>query len=281
MKRTRVVGLCVVAACAFGGIVLVSSASAAEIGECAAFTKGNYTESNCATVSESKGEPNHKGDFEFEPADSCYELAKHGSFTESACETVAEKRGQPDHKGDYESTASPTFTISAGPSELVTPGFGAFKCSALHGTGAVLGGTSTTEQYSYTGCETDSEKCGNTANEGEIETFPLVGSLEEPSKGLAATVLTGEASHGGYVAQFTCFYSQERLSGSVGGHDTSVNTMSSSSTFTFEKGFEQNLEAEFATSNEFNPDETEGPFAFEAHGVWTLRTSVPQEFHVN
>jgi hypothetical protein len=281
MKRIRVAGLCVGVVCALIAVAGVSSASAAEFGQCVSMKRGNYTESNCATVAEKAGVPDHKGTYEFEPADTCYETSG-GNYTESDCKTVAEKRGKPDHKGTFESTASPTFGTTSGPMEWTTPGFGTFTCKASTGTGAITSGTKVTQEIVLSGCESFAEKCQNTATEGEIVSNPLGGALTEPSAGQAATVLAAAPGYGGYLFNYACTgLAIIRAGGSVGGEDTRVNTESSSSTFTFVTGFDQDLENEYSASPEFGPSETEGPFATELHGVMTLTTSAPGMIHVN
>jgi hypothetical protein len=281
MNRVKTAGLCVVVACALVAVAGVSSASAAEFGQCVSMKRGNYTESNCATVAEKAGVPDHKGTFEFEAADTCYETTG-GNFTESECKTVAEKKGTPDHKGSFESTASPTFGTSSGPTEWTTPGFGAYACKSSTGTGAITSGTTVTQQIVLHGCESFAEKCQNTATEGEIVSNPLVGALTEPSAGQAATVLTAAPGYGGYLFNYSCVgLAFIRTGGSVGGHNTPVNTEASSSTFTFETRFDQDLENEYSASPEFGPSETEGPFPTEAHGVMTIKTSAPGMTHLD
>lgn len=279
MKRIRILGLCLMAACAFAAVSVASSASAAEFGQCVSFKKGNYTESGCKTVAEKKGKPDHKGSFEFEPADSCY-AQKKGNFTESGCKTVAEKKGKPDHKGSFESTPSPTYTTESGPAELVTPGFGAIQCKASTGSGAIISGTQTTTQTSFTGCETDGQKCQNTATEGNIVTFPLTGTLTEPATGVAETVL--KPTSGSYLAEFGCTgVAVIRTGGSVGGKNLPVDTTGTTTTFDFEAGVEQHLETEFSASPAFEPAETLGPFPSEQKGVFTLTGTPAEMIHVN
>jgi len=279
MKRIRILGLCLVIACAFGAVSVASSASAAEFGQCVAKKKSKYTESGCKTVAEKKGKPDGKGGFEFEPADSCY-AQKKGNFTESGCKTVAEKKGKPDHKGSFESAPSPAYTTSSGPAELITPGFGAVKCSASSGGGLIESGTKTSTQTSFTGCESSGQKCQNTATEGNIVTFPLSGTLTEPAAGKAETVL--KPASGSYLAEFGCTgVAVIRTGGTVGGNNTPVDTTGTVTTFDFEKGVEQNLETEFSASPAFEPAETLGPFPSEQVGVFTLTGSPAEMIHVN
>jgi len=274
MKRIKILGLCLMVACAFAAVSVTSSASAAEFGQCVAAKHGAWANSTCTVKPAKAG----KGSFNFEAADSCYAM-KHGNFTESGCKTVSEKKGKPAHKGGFESAPSPTYTTSSGPAELITPGFGAVKCSASTGAGAITGGKSTTTQTSFTGCESSGQKCQNTATEGNIVTFPLTGALTEPTVGKAETVLT--PTSGKYLAEFACTgVAVIRTGGSVGGNNTPVNTQGTTTSFDFEKGVEQNLETEFSASEKFEPAETLGPFASEQVGVFTLVGTPAEETKV-
>jgi hypothetical protein len=277
-KRVRILGLCLLVACAFLAVSVASAASAAEFGECVGFKHGSYLENRCGVTSEKKGLPAHKGAYEFEPADSCYAMKK-GNFTESGCKTVAEKNGKPDHKGSFESTPSPSYTSESGPTELITPGFAAVKCSASSGAGLIEGGTTTSVQTSFTGCESSGQKCQNTATEGNIVTFPLSGTLTEPETGRAETVL--KPASGAYLAEFACTgVASIRTGGTVGGRDTPTNMPRTTTSFEFEKGVEQGLETEFSGSEAFGAGETEGPFSSEQVGVTTNAYSTSIEILV-
>ncbi len=243
MKRIRILGLCLLAACALAAVSMSASASAASFGKCVAFKKGNYTESNCATVAEKHGAPSHKGHWEFEPAGSCYGT-KHGNFTEAACATVAEKHGAPDHKGHFESIAKYPYGSTGGTAELVSAA-GTITCTASSGGGVIESGTFTVAQTIFTGCETKHKKCQNTANEGEIETFALDGNLTEPTTGAAQLVISG-TFEGKYEAEFGCTeVAAVRVSGTLGGEQSPKNVMSHTNTLLFHEGVEQNLKAEF------------------------------------
>jgi hypothetical protein len=273
MKRIRILGLCLVVACAFGAVSAVSSASAAEQGQCVAAKHAKWNNSTCTEAPAKAG----KGHFEFEAADSCYAM-KHGNFTEGACKTVAEKHGVPDHKGHFELAPSPAYTSESTNDELITPGFGAVKCAHEHGTGVVTGGTSSVTGSLFTECESSGQPCGN-VGPGEIQTFSLTGALTEPSTGTAETVLT--PTSGKYLAEFACVgVAFIRTGGHVGGKNTPVNTSGTTTTFAFEKGVEQGLETEFSASEKFEPAETVGPFASEQVGVFTLVGSPAEETKV-
>jgi len=281
MKRIKILGLCLMVACAFAAVSVASSASAAEFGQCVAFKHGNFTESKCGTVAEKKGKPDHKGGFEFVPADSCY-ATKGGNFTENKCITVAGKTKKgvftPDHKGGFESTPSPAYTSESTNDELITPGFGAVKCTNEKGSGLVTGGTTSVTSSLFTGCESSGQPCGN-VGAGEIQTFSLNGNLTEPSTGVAETVLT--PTSGKYLAEFACVgVAFIRTGGHVGGKNTPVNTQGTTTSFAFEKGVEQGLETEFSASEKFEPAETLGPFASEQVGVFTLVGSPAEETKV-
>jgi hypothetical protein len=276
-KRVRILGMCILVACAFAASV-ASSAAAPEFGECVAFRHGNFTEPRCGVISEKKGFPAHKGGYEFEPADSCYPMKK-GNFTESSCKTVAEKKGKPDHKGGFESTPSPSYTIESGPTELITSGSGVIRCSASSGGGVIESGTKASAQTSFTGCASSGQTCQNTATEGNIVTFPLSGTLTQTPGYIAETVLKPAA--GAYLAEFACTGGAfVRIAGTVGGKDTPLNMPGTTTSLEFEKGLEQGLETELSTSDTFGAGETEGPFPSEQVGVFTSTYSAPIEIHI-
>jgi len=262
MKRIKVVGLCLMVACALAAVGGASSASAAQFGKCVAnFKHGNYTEGNCVTVAEKKGKPDHKGTFEFEPAGACYGI-KHGNFTESGCKTVAEKKGKPDHKGSFELSPLQSAVVTGGKGELRSAA-GTIECSASHGTQQITGPTSLVAQTIFTGCETKGQKCQNTATEGEIETFALDGALTEPSAGKASVKLTGTgvdgkggANEGHYLAEFGCTgVAAVRVHGELGDNVTPTNTSGTKETTEFKESLEQGLISEFGPPT-FNPSET-------------------------
>jgi hypothetical protein len=243
MKRIRILGLCLMAACALGAVSMSASASAAHFGKCVAAKKANYTEGNCATVAMKNGVPDHKGHFEFEATGTCYPQKK-ANFTEGACATVAMKNGVPDHKGHFELSPDYTYASTGGIAELASAA-GVIKCTASAGGGVVVSGTLTKAQTIFTGCETKGKKCQNTANEGEIETFELDGNLTEPTSGDAQLVISG-TFEGKYEAEFGCTeVAAIRVSGTVGGEQSPTNVTSHTNTLLFHEAVEQNLKAEF------------------------------------
>jgi hypothetical protein len=269
MKRIRILGLCIVVACAFGAVSMVSSASAAVQGQCTPAKKAVWANSTCTEKSAKAG----KGHFEFRAADSCY-AAKKAEFSDSACTMKSAKA----HKGHFEKAPSPSYTSESTNDELITPGFGAVKCTNEKGSGLITSGTGSVTSSLFTGCESSGQPCGNVGS-GEIQTFSLTGALTEPSTGVAETVLT--PTSGKYLAEFACVgVAFIRTGGHVGGKNTPVNTQGTASTFSFEKGVEQGLETEFSASEKFEPAETVGPFASEQVGVFSLNGSPAEETKV-
>lgn len=262
MKRIRMIGLCVVAACGLAAIGGASTASAAaKFGVCAAAKKAVYTDSNCSIVAEKKGVPDNKGKFEFEEAGTCYP-SKKAVYEDSGCTKVAEKKGLPDHKGKFEKAPLQSAVVTGGTGELVSAA-GTIKCTSSTGGQQITSGTTLTAQTVFHGCETKGQKCQNTATEGEIATFPLNGKLTEPSTGKASVKLTGTGSdgqggahEGSYLAEFGCTgVAAVRVFGELGDNIKPVNTMTKSVTTEFVSGLEQGLISEFGPAT-FNPSET-------------------------
>jgi hypothetical protein len=248
MKCLSLAGLClaVVLACAAIG---ATSASAAEYGVCVAHKDGYYTESNCETVAESNGEPDGKGAYEFEAADSCYPMKK-GYYTESNCET-----GKPDHKGSYELAPSPTFTSTSGAVSLVSepPLSGEVKCSASTDDGQITSPTTGVDVVEFTGCEMLGFPCENTAATGEIDTFPLSTELiEAPAEsGKVYNKFFGgvTTSEGTFSAIFACEnIGYLRIKGSTAGQITPVNTTSTSFETNLTVGDQQALVTEYSAT---------------------------------
>jgi hypothetical protein len=158
MKRTRIMGVCVVAAMAAFALsaIAASSASAGTFYQCRAQKKGEYTTSACST----KSSKPHKGSFELTPLTACA-AQKHGNFTESACKTVAEKKGKPDHKGKYEAVSGLTFTTVGGAAKLATPAFGPsdITCTTSTGTGTYLNSENASFRITFEGCSFEGLKC--------------------------------------------------------------------------------------------------------------------------
>jgi hypothetical protein len=268
MKRTRIMGLCVMAALAAFALsaMAASSASAGTYKYCAAMKKGEYSTSTCAT----KSSKPHKGKYELKSVEPCVKQKK-GEYTSSACTTKSSKP----KKGTYEKVTGLGYTTATGEAKLETPSLGGtVKCSASKGKGAITGPTTGTLQVTFTGCETKGVPCESGATLGSIETFPLetvlidhgekgLGGKGEPLAGEVWTDIKGESAFGGAQAIFGCegigyFKSTKTLAGVDGG----VNKMSFTGTTNFENGIgEQDLETAVSSSPTFPPAETLGPFA--------------------
>jgi hypothetical protein len=279
MKRTKIVGVCVVAALAMMGLsaMVASSASASTYNWCRAQKHGNFTESGCKTVAEKKGVPDHKGHYELVPVAACV-AQKHGNFTESGCKTVAEKKGKPDHKGGFEISAGRKFTDTTGSAKLATPDLGPndVECTASTSQGEITGATTGTDRVKFTNCTLEGKKCesidlfgGGTASgeAGTIETnlldTKLVGNGEKAGGYLHAEPALNEvwtevvsSEKEPYSSEFVCGGEIIlRTHGSVSGVDTPVNASpSTSSTTTFGVGEgEQALLTEVFNGTEFIP----------------------------
>jgi hypothetical protein len=279
MKRTKIVGVCLVAALAMMGLsaMAASSASAGTYYWCTAQKHGNFTESGCKTVAEKKGKPDHKGGFELVPVAACV-AQKKGNFTESACKTVAEKKGKPDHKGGFELTTGRKFTDTTGSAKLATPDLGPndVECTASTSEGEITGATTGTDRVKFTNCTLEGKKCESTdlfgsgtpsGVSGTIETNLLDTKLidhgqkaggykgEEPALNEVWTeVISSEKEP--YSSEFICGAEIIlRTHGSVSGVSTPVNAApSKSSTTTFAVGEgEQALLTEVFNGTEFIP----------------------------
>jgi hypothetical protein len=279
MKRIKIVGLCVMVACAFAAVSGASSASAAEFGVCIAKKKSHYANSSCTTLPAKAG----KGGYEWEPAGACY-ANKKSVYTESKCETVATKKGVPDHKGGFEKAPLLSAVVSGGTGELRSAA-GTIKCTSSSGFQQITGPKTLVAQTVFHGCETQGQKCQNTANEGEIATFELDGTLTEPAAGEASVKLTGTGSdgkggpsEGHYLAEFGCTnVAAVRVHGELGDRVTPTNVSGTSELTTFAEGVEQGLISEFGPAS-FNPSETL-TLPSEQIGTVTATTSTPGEIH--
>jgi len=257
MRRIKMIGLCVVAACAFAALAGASSASAASFNVCVAAKHGNYADSACSKLAEKKGKPAPgKGKFEKAEVGSCI-AQKHGNYADAACSKLAEKKGKPaPGKGKFEKVAAPgPATVAGGAAELKSAA-GAITCTSSSGTEQITGGKTITATTLFKGCETKGQKCEN-VGAGEIATFQLHGVLVEPSAGKASINLTGEGkgspgpNEGKYLAEFACVgVAAVRVyagTGPLGGKITPVNTFSTTHTTAFEELVEQGLAADFGT----------------------------------
>jgi len=253
MKRIKIVGLCVVVACAFAAVAGASSASAAEFGVCVAAKKAVYTDANC-TVKSVKA---NKGHFEWHAAGTCY-AAKKAEYTDAGCTTKSVKA----HKGHFEKSPLLAATVSGGVGKLKSAA-GTIECATSTGTQQITGPKTLVAATTFQSCETKGQPCQNGAA-GEIKTFALNGALTEPSAGKASVKLTGTgsdglggASEGKYLAEFGCTgVAAVRVHGELGDNVTPTNTMGTSTTTEFIEGSpEQGLIAEFGPPG-FPPAET-------------------------
>jgi hypothetical protein len=268
MKRTRIMGLCVMAALAAFALsaMAASSASAAAYKVCVAQKKGEYTTATCAT----KSAKAKKGKFELAEVKTCV-AQKKGEYTTATCATKSAKA----KKGKFEKATKLGYTTATGEAKLETPSLGGtVKCSASKGVGQITGGKTASLQVTFTGCETKGVPCESGATLGTIETFPLettlighgekgLGGKSEPLAGEVWTDIQGEAAFGGDQAIFGCegigyFRSTGTLAGVAGG----INKLSFTGTTNFENGIgEQALETAVSSSPTFPAGETLGPFA--------------------
>lgn len=268
MKRTRIMGLCVMAALAVVafGAVAASSASAASYKYCAAMKKGEYTTATCGT----KSPKAHKGKFELKAVEACV-AQKKGEYTTNTCTTKSTKA----HKGKFEKVGARGYTTATGEAKLETPSLGGtVKCSASKGAGEITGAATGTLQVTFTGCETKGVPCESGATLGAITTLALetilighgekgLGGKGEPLAGEVWTDIKGEAVNGGIQAIFGCEgIGYFRSTGTLAGVDGGVNKLAFSGTTNFENGIgEQDLETAVSSSPSFPPAETLGPFA--------------------
>jgi hypothetical protein len=244
MRRMKIVGLCLVAVFAFAAVAGASSASAAEYGSCVSAKKGKYENADCTKLAAKKGS------FEWAPAGSCYAMKK-GKYAESGCATRDEKKGKP--KGKWELAAGPAVHATSGLATLETPGVGNIECSASTTTGQITGAKTNLEQIVFTGCEAFGAPCENTplSPSGEIATYELETTLEEPSAGVAETWFENSALTGHpYSSVFFCNAPDTfiRTKGSTGGVTTPTNVMGTSSTTVFSYASHQALLTEFYCS---------------------------------
>lgn len=183
MKLHKILGLCIMTACALSAIVVASaSASPPEIGR-------------------------------------CVKVAATGKFTSATC--IKEEKGKKIGKGNYEWEAGPgaknKFKTSAGSGVLETENGTAVGCKTEESGGEVNGTkTFTGVTVRFTGCQTLGTPCKTTgAAEGEIVTNPLEGKIgiEKKPKKVAVDLFPTPADDGLY-ATFTCL---RTLKASVGG----------------------------------------------------------------
>jgi hypothetical protein len=268
MKRTRIMGLCVMAALAAFAMsaIAASSASAGTYYSCVAQKKGEYTTATCGT----KSVKAKKGKYELAPVATCV-AQKKGEYTNATCTTKSAKA----KKGKYEKATKLGYTTSTGAADLETPSLGGtVKCSASTGAGQITGPKTGTLQVTFTGCETKGEKCESGSTPGTIETLPLetvlidhgekgLGGKGEPLAGEVWTDIKGTAADGGVQAIFGCTeVGYFKTTATLAGVDGGVNKVSFTGTTNFENGLgEQDLETAVSSNPSFPPAETLGPFA--------------------
>ncbi len=165
MKRTSILGLCLVSVLAVFGLSAMGAASASAgtyywCREAVPKKSGEFTEAKCATIAgkTKKGvfTPSHKGAFEKVPVSNCV-AQKKGEYTNSSCTTKSAKA----KKGTFEITSGRKYTASAGAAALATPAFGPgdVKCKASTTVGEITGATTDTDQVTFTGCEFEGLPC--------------------------------------------------------------------------------------------------------------------------
>jgi hypothetical protein len=152
MRKLKVLGLCVVAACALSAFA-ASGASAATYNICQKVAKktGKYEDAACTKLKEKKGKP--AGEYEIAPVKTCSEVAKKtGKYEDAACTKLKEKKGKP--AGDFEVTSIP-LTAHSEAATLETPAFGSnnVSCAESNITGDITGPKTATEQVTFSGCK--------------------------------------------------------------------------------------------------------------------------------
>jgi hypothetical protein len=221
----------------------LGSAGAPEYGQCVAQKDGNYADGNCDTIAEKKGQPDHKGKYEWVPGPAATCVAqKRGDYTDSSC-TVKSAKSK---KGPYEKAPGPGYTSTSGVATLETAGLGhTVTCAASTAAGEVTGTNTGTERITFSGCELSGKKCtseganGTAAGKtGEIVTNMLHTRLLGPVSGQVWTELVS-AEHAPYLAEFGCEGPRLRVSGSLSGvqsEDINTSSVTSTTTFAVEEG---------------------------------------------
>lgn len=178
MSRSKLVGLCVVAACALCAVAAAAAwAEAPEIGRCVSHVGGKYTNNLCTKLA--KG--TKPGSFEWEAG------AVKNKFVGSG------------GVGSLETVAGAQVSCKTEASH------GEFTSSKTVGNVAV----------SFTGCESGGYKCVNAgAKEGEIVTNPLSGALvwEKFGKKVAIDLVPQSTE---LFIEFTCGPATVKVKGSV------------------------------------------------------------------
>jgi|GEM_PF-2394686 hypothetical protein len=221
----------------------LDSTGAPEYGQCVVQKDGNYAEGNCNTVAEKKGQPDHKGKYEWEsgPAATCV-AQKKGDYADASCTTKAAKA----KKGTYEQAPGAAYTTTSGAVTLETAGVGpTVVCAASSGAGVVTGTSTGSARITFTGCEMSGKKCtseganGTASGEvGVIVTNMLDTRLLGPVSGQVWVEFVS-AEHEPYLAEFGCEGLRFRTSGSLSGmqaEDIDSSSVTSTTTFAVEEG---------------------------------------------
>ncbi len=218
MRRMSLVGICMLALCAFGWVAS-ASASAAEFGQCVSKKKGSYTNSGC-TVPSAKP---HKGTYEWRPGAPPYCFAqKHGAYTDPSCTVPSAKP----RRGKYERGAGPGFTSTgAGAIFGEAPALGgSVTCTGYSSQGQITGPTTGTVQLTLTGCvghtSEGSAPCTTPGENGGTILAPMLDeNLLEPTPGTTYTQFVSTSGSGGYSEEFDCYYYLVQVAGSIGGEN--------------------------------------------------------------
>jgi hypothetical protein len=171
MSRTRIAGICIVAALALSALAAGSvSAALPELGRCVNVgSAGAYTGSNCIKTS-----PTHTGKWEWQPGPG----------------------------------ATPQFHAQAATVLLATVGKAKIICSFGEVAGEWTGAKTATASLDLVGCENgvNFKSCQSSTQAGEIKTEPLEGELgvitggEKPTVGLDLKAKSPQPS----IVSFTC-----------------------------------------------------------------------------
>jgi hypothetical protein len=196
MRRTRIVGLCLVAALAVSAMAAASASAKLEFGQCRALNKGTvpaakhgvYADGTCTKLSEKKGKPVAKGNFEWYPgpAATCY-AQKKGEYTDAGCTAKSSKP----KKGTFEKQACSGKCNAITTQSLTEPYLESeptpgkpekIECKTVSGLNTeIISPTQIVGIARYTGCTTkvSAGSCQNTATEGELLSNEIIGEPEE------------------------------------------------------------------------------------------------------
>ena len=205
-------------------------AATVESGKCEATKHGNYTEGSCRTVAEKKGQPDHKGKFEWFPSPvGCFAI-KHGDYAEGSCLARDESKGK--GKGKFEQ-ATNALTGSGGDARLALKGVGTVECTSGSSEEQLRSPLTGESRILLQGCELEGHSCtstdaaAGTIDGAEAETIPY-------KEGESVYVdLAGDPA----LMRFTCASTQYTVTGEVSGETSGdTNQMAATSTTSFEAG---------------------------------------------